>query len=153
MANIKIAQLTNQTAISDNDLIIVETATSTNKMTVGKFKELIHLNMDITGSEWHNGLEKVVFARKGSTGGVNVFSSVYDSPQTGRIYVIEKNTDKYLVAELFKASVSSIVHYGVIVSNGLSITATNATGTIAVDGFTNSNNAVYYIEKQLLGNY
>lgn len=41
MANIKIAQLTNQTAISDNDLIIVETATSTNKMTVGNFKELL----------------------------------------------------------------------------------------------------------------
>lgn len=41
MANIKIAQLTNQTAISDGDLVIVETATSTNKMTVGKLKELI----------------------------------------------------------------------------------------------------------------
>ena len=41
MANIKIAQLTNQTAISDNNLIIVETATSTNKMTVGKLKELL----------------------------------------------------------------------------------------------------------------
>lgn len=40
MANIKIAQLTNQTTISDTDLVIVETATSTNKMTVGKLKEL-----------------------------------------------------------------------------------------------------------------
>lgn len=45
MANIKIAQLTNQTAISDNDLIIVETATSTNKMTVGKLKELLGINV------------------------------------------------------------------------------------------------------------
>lgn len=44
MANIKIAQLTNQTAISDNDLIIVETATSTNKMTVGNLKELLGIN-------------------------------------------------------------------------------------------------------------
>ncbi len=41
MANIKIAQLTNQTAISDNDLIIIETATSTNKMTVGTLKDLL----------------------------------------------------------------------------------------------------------------
>lgn len=45
MANIKIAQLTNQIAISDNDLIIVETATSTNKMTVGKLKELLGINV------------------------------------------------------------------------------------------------------------
>lgn len=41
MANIKIAQLTNQTAISDADLVIIESATSTNKMTVGKLKELL----------------------------------------------------------------------------------------------------------------
>ncbi|MBO1264383.1 hypothetical protein J3A84_04920 [Proteiniclasticum sp. SCR006] len=41
MANIKIAQLTNQTTLSDTDLVIVETATSTNKMTVGKLKELL----------------------------------------------------------------------------------------------------------------
>ena len=41
MANIKIAQLTNQTAISDNDVIIIETATSTNTMTVGTLKDLL----------------------------------------------------------------------------------------------------------------
>lgn len=45
MANIKIAQLTNQTAISDNDLIIVETATSTNKMTVGTLKGLLGIEL------------------------------------------------------------------------------------------------------------
>ena len=39
MANIKIAQLTNQTALSDNDLVIIESATSTNKMTVGTLKQ------------------------------------------------------------------------------------------------------------------
>ena len=41
MAQIKIAQLTNQTTLSDTDTVIVETATSTNKMTVGKLKELL----------------------------------------------------------------------------------------------------------------
>lgn len=41
MANIKIAQLTNQTSLSDTDLVIIESATSTNKMTVGKLKELL----------------------------------------------------------------------------------------------------------------
>ena len=44
MANIKIAQLTNQTAISDGDLVIVETATSTNKMTIGTLKSLLGIN-------------------------------------------------------------------------------------------------------------
>ena len=44
MANIKIAQLTNQTTISDTDLVIVESATSTNKMTVGKLKELLGIH-------------------------------------------------------------------------------------------------------------
>ena len=44
MANIKIAQLTNQTAISDTDLVIVETATSTNKMTVANLKEQLGIN-------------------------------------------------------------------------------------------------------------
>lgn len=44
MANIKIAQLTNQINIADTDLILIESATSTNKMTVGKFKELLGIN-------------------------------------------------------------------------------------------------------------
>ena len=153
MANIKIAQLTNQTSLSDADLMIIESATSTNKMTVGKFKELLHTNVEIVGSERHNGLEKVLFATKGQNGGANVFASVYNSPQTGRVYVIEKNTDKYLIAELYKASASSIVQYGVVISNGLSIAASNAVGTLAVNGFTDPNNAVFYVEKQLLGNY
>ena len=41
MADVKINQLPEQTTISDTDVVIVETATSTNKMTVGKLKELI----------------------------------------------------------------------------------------------------------------
>jgi len=41
MANIKIAQLTNKTALADTDLLIVEGATQTQKMTVGKLKELL----------------------------------------------------------------------------------------------------------------
>lgn len=41
MANIKIAQLTNKTSLADTDLIIVESATQTQKMTVGKFKEIV----------------------------------------------------------------------------------------------------------------
>lgn len=44
MANIKIAQLTNQINISDTDLILIESATSTNKMTVGKLKELLGIS-------------------------------------------------------------------------------------------------------------
>lgn len=44
MANIKIAQLTNQINIVDTDLIIIESATSTNKMTVGKLKELLGIS-------------------------------------------------------------------------------------------------------------
>ena len=41
MADVKINQLPEQTAISDTDVVIIETLTSTNKMTVGNFKELI----------------------------------------------------------------------------------------------------------------
>lgn len=43
MANIKIAQLTNQTTLSDTDTVIVETATSTNKMTVGALKPALNI--------------------------------------------------------------------------------------------------------------
>jgi len=41
MANIKIAQLTNKTTLADTDLVIVESATQTMKMTIANFKELI----------------------------------------------------------------------------------------------------------------
>ena len=44
MANIKIAQLTNQINISDTDLILIESAASTNKMTVAKLKEQLFIN-------------------------------------------------------------------------------------------------------------
>ena len=47
MANIKIAQLTTQTALNDADVIIVENATSTNKMTVAKLKELLGIQLNI----------------------------------------------------------------------------------------------------------
>ena len=41
MANIKIAQLTDKISLADTDLLIVESATQTMKMTVGKLKELL----------------------------------------------------------------------------------------------------------------
>lgn len=41
MANIKIAQLTNKTSLADTDVVIVESATQTMKMSVGKLKELL----------------------------------------------------------------------------------------------------------------
>ena len=41
MADVKINQLPNKTTLADTDVVIVETATNTNKMTVGKFKELL----------------------------------------------------------------------------------------------------------------
>ncbi len=44
MANIKIAQLTNKTTLADTDIIIVESATATEKMTVAKLKELLGIN-------------------------------------------------------------------------------------------------------------
>lgn len=47
MANIKIAQLTTQTVLNDTDVIIVENATSTNKMTVAKLKELLGVQLNI----------------------------------------------------------------------------------------------------------
>lgn len=47
MANIKIAQLTTQTVLNDTDVIIVENATSTSKMTVAKLKELLGIQLNI----------------------------------------------------------------------------------------------------------
>ena len=43
MANIKIAQLTNQISLSDTDLVIIESATSTNKMSVGNLKKSLKI--------------------------------------------------------------------------------------------------------------
>ena len=44
MANIKIAQLTNATTISDTDIVLIEDATQTKKMTVANLKELLGIN-------------------------------------------------------------------------------------------------------------
>lgn len=44
MANIKIGQLTNKTTLSDTDIVIIEDATSTKKMTVGKLKEILGID-------------------------------------------------------------------------------------------------------------
>ena len=44
MADVKINQLPEQTAISDTDVVIIETPTSTNKMTVGNLKELLGIS-------------------------------------------------------------------------------------------------------------
>ena len=41
MANKKIAQLTNKTTLADTDIIIVESATATEKMTVENLKTLL----------------------------------------------------------------------------------------------------------------
>lgn len=44
MANIKIAQLTNATTISDTDIVLIEDATQTKKMTVATLKSLLGIN-------------------------------------------------------------------------------------------------------------
>lgn len=41
MANIKIAQLTNATTISDTDIVLIEDATQTKKITVGNLRSLL----------------------------------------------------------------------------------------------------------------
>jgi hypothetical protein len=47
MANIKIAQLTNLLTLNDTDILIVETATTTGKMTVSKLNELLGIQLNI----------------------------------------------------------------------------------------------------------
>jgi hypothetical protein len=44
MADVKINQLPNKTTLADTDVVIVESATSTNKMTVAKLKELLGID-------------------------------------------------------------------------------------------------------------
>lgn len=44
MANIKIAQLTNAITISDTDIVLIEDATQTKKMTVATLKSLLGIN-------------------------------------------------------------------------------------------------------------
>lgn len=43
MANIKIAQLNNKLTLADTDILLVESATATEKMTVANLKELLNI--------------------------------------------------------------------------------------------------------------
>ena len=89
MADVKINQLPEQTVISDTDVVIVETATSTNKMTVGKLKELLGIDYggitatfsDSNGSytKYSNGL--MVFQSKISVDTTSTGSKVFYSSQ------------------------------------------------------------------------
>lgn len=151
MANIKIAQLTNKTTLADTDIVIVESATATEKMTVAKLKELLFHSPHLTGYPVMNGLETNHYTRVGEGAGAGIFPSFSNAPQIGFLYVVEKGTDKYLVATLFKASTTSIVFASPIAFNGLSISATNAGGTVSVTGFTNGANAVFTAVANLLG--
>jgi tRNA(Ile2) C34 agmatinyltransferase TiaS len=44
MANVKINQLPEQITISDSDVVVIETPTSTNKMTISNLKSLLGVN-------------------------------------------------------------------------------------------------------------
>lgn len=117
MANIKIAQLTNQTAISDNDLIIVETATSTNKMTVGTFKDLI-------------GVNDTRVVSYGSAGGSRVIPL-----DTNSVYLLLVGRDQgmYLVSTFgsdgFVTPIMNMGGAGSITVSGLSLTIDFSTRT------------------------
>lgn len=105
-------------------------------------------NPKITGLQINNGLE-TNYKTQGN--GIGIFSSIINAPQIGFLYVIEKDTDKYLIATVFKASFGAIVFASPIAFNGLSIGATNAGGTVLVTGFTNEANAVFTSVANLLG--
>ena len=91
---IKIAQLTNQTSLSDTDLVIIETATSTNKMTVGKLKELLFTKPDYVNAILQNNWVKSatgstpsyskdlvgVVRLKGTVTGGNPVTAVFNLP-------------------------------------------------------------------------
>lgn len=126
MANIKIAQLTNQTAISDNDLIIVETATSTNKMTVGKFKELlgiqaggvVEVGSNANGS-WSRFQDGTLICRKRITGSPSpaVYSKVlnWTFPQ------------EFINNEVFVSGTFFCIESGVAFRNGILVSNTSPT--------------------------
>ena len=111
MANIKIAQLTNQIDIADTDLIIIESATSTNKMSVGNFRKLIEPNWKLIASSAVSigGTETLTVTEKIKE--VMVVGAVYNSvvftkavqsldPNNSIVKKIQdgNNTQKFIVA-------------------------------------------------------
>ena len=89
MANIKIAQLTNQINIADTDLILIESATSTNKMTLGKLKELLGIQsggIEESGNNANGRWIKYkdgtmeIFARKTYDGNTNGTQCTFPQP-------------------------------------------------------------------------
>jgi len=72
--------------------------------------------------------------------GAGVFGSLGNRAQTGFIYAIEIGTTNYLIINAYKRDSSTGVTTNIIDNNNLTVKATNAGGTVTLDGFTNSGN-------------
>ena len=79
-------------------------------------------------------------ASNGSGGGIFATQFGSSTPQVGYIYVTETGTSNYAILSAFKADSSSVVLITTIANNNIYAAATNSIGTVALAGFTNSNN-------------
>lgn len=78
------------------------------------------------------------------SGGTGIFANPFgvNVPIYGFLMVWEFSTNNFYFGYLDKQSDASAVGHRPIVSNGLSVLATNASGTVAITGFTNTANVV-----------
>jgi hypothetical protein len=73
--------------------------------------------------------------------GVGIFPSVFGNKAAmGTLYVHETGTNKYFIASVYKQNESTDVTVTINASNGLSVSATNNSGTVAITGHTTSAN-------------
>jgi len=75
-----------------------------------------------------------------SSGGSGIFASITNAPQTGFIHIYEIGTNNYAILACTKRDTSSDVVTTVIANNVLTVSATNAGGTVAIGGHTSSGN-------------
>ncbi len=84
-------------------------------------------------------------------GGASIFVTSFGSSvgQTGFIHAVEKGTSKYIIIACFKKDSSQNVFTTIVGNNGLTVQATNSGGTVALSGFTATNNVrmIAYITK------
>lgn len=144
MANIKIAQLTTATTINDTDVVLIEDATTTKKMTVANLKALTGINAKapsanplFTGNIGFNGWLQAT-KQANDSGGAMIMGTIFPI-QMGLLFVSEINTSKFMLATFYKLTgVAPVV--SILQSNGLTLGSSNTLGTQIINGATVSGN-------------
>jgi len=97
--------------------------------------------VDMPGAQLAIGSIASVILTTTNGGGSSIFRSYFgDVATSGLIHAVEVGTNNYCILSAHKQNTASGVSCTVLANRNLTVQATNALGTVALTGFTNTNN-------------